>query len=44
MTIKIVGINQSNCTLRPLLVLAEKGVTDFELKPINLTIGEQKVC
>ena len=43
MTFKITGIPQSVCTLRVLEVLAEKGVTDFELYKPNMAAKEHKV-
>ncbi|PSN61607.1 putative glutathion S-transferase II, GST-II [Corynespora cassiicola Philippines] len=42
MSLKLIGLKQSICTSRPLLVLAEKGVTDFELKPVDFAAGEHK--
>ena len=43
MPFTIIGISHSVCTLRPLLVLAEKGVSDFTLHAPNIAAGEHKV-
>lgn len=43
MSFTLTGIAQSICTLRPLLVLAEKGVEDFTLHAPNIAGGEHKV-
>jgi glutathione S-transferase len=43
MALKITGIPQSVCTIRVLEVLAEKGVTDFELYKPNMAAKEHKV-
>jgi glutathione S-transferase len=43
MLFTLVGISHSVCTLRPLLVLAEKGVSDFTLHAPNIAAGEHKV-
>ncbi|KAH8819243.1 putative glutathion S-transferase II, GST-II [Xylogone sp. PMI_703] len=42
MAVKIIGVPVSACTRRPLLVLAEKGVTDFTLDPAPWAQGETK--
>jgi len=42
MGVKLVGVSVSACTRRPLLVMAEKGVTDFTLTPANMAEGEHK--
>ncbi|CAN9343244.1 unnamed protein product [Alternaria alternata] len=42
MPFTLVGISHSVCTLRPLLVLAEKGVSDFTLHAPNIAAGEHK--
>ncbi|KAH7062610.1 putative glutathione-S-transferase theta, GST [Macrophomina phaseolina] len=44
MSFKLTGLPTSFCTLRPLLVLAEKGVTDFDFYHPDLGIGELKAC
>jgi glutathione S-transferase len=36
MPFTLTGISHSVCTLRPLLVLAEKGVSDFTLHAPNI--------
>jgi len=43
MPFTLTGISHSVCTLRPLLVLAEKGVSDFTLHAPNIAAGEHKV-
>ncbi|EED23155.1 glutathione-S-transferase theta, GST, putative [Talaromyces stipitatus ATCC 10500] len=43
MAFKLYGSPLSGCTQRVLLVLAEKGVEDFELLPVNLMKGEHKM-
>jgi glutathione S-transferase len=43
MAIKLIGVPMSACTRRPLLVLAEKGVTDFTLTSVPWAEGETKV-
>jgi hypothetical protein len=43
MAVKIIGVPMSACTRRPLLVLAEKGVTDFTLTSAPWADGETKV-
>ncbi|EUC39795.1 hypothetical protein COCMIDRAFT_10184 [Bipolaris oryzae ATCC 44560] len=42
MSFNLTGIAHSICTLRPLLVLAEKGVEDFTLHAPNIGAGEHK--
>jgi glutathione S-transferase len=39
----VYGIPQSTCTQRVLTTLIEKGL-QYELKPVNIMNGEQKVC
>ena len=43
MTLILTGSPQSTCTLKVLLALAEKGITDYEFKIPDLMKGEQKV-
>jgi glutathione S-transferase len=42
MVLKLHGFKFSTCTQRVLTVLAEKGVTDFEIVSINLPAGEHR--
>ena len=42
MGLKLHGSPFSTCTQRVLTVLAEKGVTDYEIVPVNLPAGEHK--
>lgn len=44
MGIVIYGTSKSTCTQLVLATLIEKGVTDYELKTIDLGAGEHKVC
>jgi len=42
MTIKIYGMPYSTCTARVLATLAEKEVEDYELVPVDLSVGAHK--
>ena len=43
MPLKLIGMKGSLCTARPLLLLAEKGITDFEFQDVDFASGENKV-
>lgn len=43
MGVVILGVSQATCTQRVLATLIEKGVTDYELKTVNMRAGEHKV-
>lgn len=43
MGVVIYGASKATCTQRILATLIEKGVTDYELKTINMRAGEHKV-
>jgi glutathione S-transferase len=42
MVLKLYGVAQSTCTQRVVAVLAEKGITDYELVPVDMSKGAQK--
>jgi hypothetical protein len=42
MPLNIIGVAQATCTKRVLLTLAELGVTDFTLTPVDFMAGEHK--
>ncbi|PSN69637.1 putative glutathione-S-transferase theta, GST [Corynespora cassiicola Philippines] len=42
MPLKLIGMKGSLCTARPLLLLAEKGITDFEFQDVDFASGENK--
>jgi glutathione S-transferase len=42
MVLKLHGAKQSTCTQRVLTVLAEKGITDFEIVPVHLPAGAHR--
>ncbi|PKK45362.1 hypothetical protein CI102_9957 [Trichoderma harzianum] len=43
MALKLTGTPKSSCTLKVLLTLAEKGISNYEFIDIDLMKGEQKV-
>jgi glutathione S-transferase len=43
MSLRLVGLHQATCTLRPLLTLAKKGITDYTLYAPDVLAGEHKV-
>lgn len=43
MGVVIYGASKATCTQRVLATLIEKGVTDYELKTVNMRAGEHKV-
>lgn len=42
MALKLTGTPKSSCTLKVLLTLAEKGISNYEFLNIDLMKGEQK--
>jgi glutathione S-transferase len=44
MAVKLTGAPPSLCTLRVLMVLAEKGVKDVDIHVPDFAAGEIKVC
>ncbi|UKZ53279.1 hypothetical protein TrVGV298_007071 [Trichoderma virens] len=43
MALKLIGTPKSSCTLKVLLTLAEKGISDYRFIDIDLMKGEQKL-
>lgn len=43
MAITLIGNVKSSCTLKVLLTLAEKGITNYKFVSVDLERGEQKV-
>jgi glutathione S-transferase len=44
MALTLIGNPKASCTVKVLLTLAEKGITDYNFNSVDLGKGEQKVC